>query len=97
MASAENLETLAARRLLPVVPLIKATALALAKCRCSMGSGSRDELQAQEGDQHRLCGALRTGGLVTPALFNVDAKSVTNRGRPERLIRRMRRSTAIRN
>ncbi|MCO5185093.1 MAG: 2-oxo acid dehydrogenase subunit E2 [Anaerolineae bacterium] len=74
--AAENLKRSLRERLLPVVPLIKATALALAKVPVLNGFWLEDELQAQEAINIGFAIALRTGGLVTPALFNVDCKSV---------------------
>jgi pyruvate dehydrogenase E2 component (dihydrolipoamide acetyltransferase) len=73
---AENLKRSIRERLLPVVPLIKATAMALAKVPVLNGYWLDDELQAQEAINIGFAIALRTGGLVTPALFNVDCKSM---------------------
>jgi pyruvate dehydrogenase E2 component (dihydrolipoamide acetyltransferase) len=63
-------------RILPVVPLIKAVALALTEVPELNGYWIDDRHQPQEAIHIGFAIALRQGGLITPALLNADLKSV---------------------
>jgi pyruvate dehydrogenase E2 component (dihydrolipoamide acetyltransferase) len=63
-------------RILPVVPLIKAVALALTEVPELNGYWIDDRHQPQEAIHIGFAIALRQGGLITPAILNADLKSV---------------------
>lgn len=63
-------------RILPVVPLIKAVALALTEVPELNGYWIDDRHQPQEAIHIGFAIALRQGGLITPALLHADLKSV---------------------
>lgn len=73
---AENLKRSIKDRILPVVPLIKATAKALADVPEMNGFWINDELQVSEAIHIGFAVSLRQGGLVTPAIHNADMKSL---------------------
>lgn len=73
---AENLKRSLKDRLLPVVPLIKATAKALSENPELNGYWLDDRLQPQEAIHIGFAIAMRQGGLVTPAIHHADLKSL---------------------
>lgn len=73
---AENTQRSIKDRILPVVPLIKATALALVDVPELNGFWIDDELQVAEAIHIGFAVALRQGGLVTPAIHHTDMKSL---------------------
>jgi pyruvate dehydrogenase E2 component (dihydrolipoamide acetyltransferase) len=73
---AENLQRSIRDRILPVVLLIKATALALVDVPQLNGYWLDDALHTSEGIHIGFAIALRQGGLVTPAIHDADLKSL---------------------
>ncbi|MBB5347164.1 2-oxo acid dehydrogenase subunit E2 [Desulfoprunum benzoelyticum] len=73
---AENLKRPIRERILPVVPLIKAVALALGEAPELNGYWVDDRFQPQEAINIGFAIALRQGGLITPALLNADLQSL---------------------
>lgn len=73
---AENQKRSIKERILPVVLLIKATALALAEVPELNGFWLDGEHRPQEGIHIGFAIALRQGGLVTPAIHNADLKTL---------------------
>jgi pyruvate dehydrogenase E2 component (dihydrolipoamide acetyltransferase) len=73
---AENLKRSIAERLLPAVLLLKAVAKSLEKVPELNGYWLNDRLQTQEAIHIGFAIALRQGGLITPAIHNVDMKSL---------------------
>ena len=73
---AENLKRPIRERILPVVPLIKAVALALGEVPELNGYWLEDRLQPQEAINIGFAIALRQGGLLTPALLNADLQTL---------------------
>jgi pyruvate dehydrogenase E2 component (dihydrolipoamide acetyltransferase) len=73
---AENLQRSIRDRILPVVMLIKATALALVDVPQLNGYWLDDALNTSEGIHIGFAIALRQGGLVTPAIHDADLKSL---------------------
>ena len=73
---AENLQRSIRDRILPVVLLIKATALALTDVPQLNGYWLDDALHTSEGIHIGFAIALRQGGLVTPAIHDADLKSL---------------------
>lgn len=73
---AENLKRPIRERILPVVPLLKAVALALGEVPELNGYWLDDRLQPREAINIGFAIALRQGGLITPALFNADLKGL---------------------
>ena len=69
---AHNAQRSIKERILPVVLLIKATALALADVPQLNGFWLDDALQMQEAINIGFAIALRQGGLVTPAIHHAD-------------------------
>lgn len=72
----ENTKRSMKERFLPVVLLLKATALALVDHPQLNGFWIDDGLQVSEAINIGFAVALRTGGLVTPAIHSVDLKSL---------------------
>jgi pyruvate dehydrogenase E2 component (dihydrolipoamide acetyltransferase) len=72
----ENLKHSIKDRILPVVPLIKAVALALAAVPELNGYWLEDRHQPQEAINIGFAIALRQGGLITPAILNADLKNM---------------------
>lgn len=72
----ENLKRSIKERILPVVPLIKAVAMALGETPELNGYWRDDRHEPQEAINIGFAISLRQGGLVTPAIFNADLKSV---------------------
>jgi pyruvate dehydrogenase E2 component (dihydrolipoamide acetyltransferase) len=72
----ENARRTMKERFLPVVPLLKATALALVDNPQLNGFWIDDHLEVSEAINIGFAVALRTGGLVTPAIHSVDLKSL---------------------
>ena len=73
---AENLKRPIRERILPVVPLIKAVALALGEVPELNGYWLEERHQPQEAINIGFAIALRQGGLITPALLNADLQNV---------------------
>ncbi len=73
---AQNAKRSIKERILPVVLLIKAAALALVDVPTLNGYWIDDQLQPQEGIHIGFAIALRQGGLVTPAIHHTDLKSL---------------------
>jgi pyruvate dehydrogenase E2 component (dihydrolipoamide acetyltransferase) len=73
---AENQKRSIRDRVLPVVLLIKAVALSLAKVPQLNGYWVDDHLEAQEGIHIGFAIALRQGGLITPAIHHADLKDM---------------------
>ena len=73
---AENAQRSLKERILPAVLLVKATALALNKVPDLNGFWLDDRLQIPEAVNIGFAIALRRDGLVTPALFSPDVKSL---------------------
>jgi pyruvate dehydrogenase E2 component (dihydrolipoamide acetyltransferase) len=73
---AQNVQRSIKERILPVVLLIKASALALTDVPKLNGYWLDDALQMQEAINIGFAIALRQGGLVTPAIHNTDLKSL---------------------
>ncbi len=73
---AENQKRSMKDRMLPVVLLIKAVALALVDVPELNGYWINDQLQVQESIHIGFAISLRQGGLVTPALHHADLKSL---------------------
>lgn len=74
--AAENKRRSIKERILPVVPLIKATALALGEVPELNGYWIDDRHQPQEAVHIGFAIALRQGGLVAPAIHHADLKSL---------------------
>ncbi|MGE5250236.1 MAG: dihydrolipoamide acetyltransferase family protein [Bacteroidota bacterium] len=72
----ENARRTMKERFLPVVPLLKATALALVDNPQLNGFWIDDHLEVSEAINIGFAVALRTGGLVTPAIHSVDLMSL---------------------
>ncbi len=72
----ENLKRTIKDRLLPVVLLLKATARALVAVPELNGFWVDDHLQTSEAIHIAFAISLRQGGLVTPAIHDVDMKSL---------------------
>lgn len=72
----ENLKRSIKDRLLPVVLLLKATALALTEVPELNGYWVGDHLEVAEAINIGFAIALRQGGLVTPAIHSVDLKTL---------------------
>ncbi len=72
----ENLRRPIKERILSVVPLIKAVALALGDVPELNGYWLDDRHQPQEAINIGFAISLRQGGLITPALLQVDLKSL---------------------
>jgi len=72
----ENLKRSIKERILPVVPLIKAVALALGDVPELNGYWLEDRHQPQEAINIGFAIALRQGGLITPAILNADLKNL---------------------
>lgn len=73
---AENQKRSIKDRVLPVVLLLKATAKALVEFPELNGYWVDDHLQPQEAINIGFAIALRQGGLITPAIHNVDLKDM---------------------
>jgi len=73
---AENLKRPIRERILPVVPLIKAVALALGEVPELNGYWLEDRLQPREAINIGFAIALRQGGLLTPAILNADLQTL---------------------
>jgi len=73
---AENQKRSIKQRLLPVVLLLKATARALSEVPALNGFWIDDQHMPQEAINIGIAIALRQGGLITPAIHNVDLKSL---------------------
>lgn len=73
---AENLKRPIKQRLLPAVLLLKAVARALGDVPALNGYWRNDQHEPQEGVHIGFAIALRQGGLITPAIHNVDLKSL---------------------
>ncbi len=74
--AAENKRRSIKERILPVVPLIKATALALGEVPELNGYWIDDRHQPQEAVHIGFAISLRQGGLVAPAIHHADLKSL---------------------
>jgi pyruvate dehydrogenase E2 component (dihydrolipoamide acetyltransferase) len=72
----ENQKRPIKERILPVVLLLKATARALVEIPELNGYWLDDHLQTQEAINIGFAIALRQGGLITPAIHNVDLKDM---------------------
>lgn len=72
----ENEQRPVQKRLLAAVLLLKASALALQKVRELNGYWENNRLQIKEGIHIGFAISLRGGGLVIPAIHDVDKKSV---------------------
>lgn len=72
----ENKKRSIKERILPVVPLIKATALALGKVPELNGFWIGDRLQLQEAVHVGFAISFRRGGLVAPAIHHANLKSL---------------------
>jgi len=72
----ENAKRSMKERILPVVMLLKATALALADNPQLNGFWIDDHLETSEAINIGFAISLRTGGLVTPAIHHVDLKTI---------------------
>jgi pyruvate dehydrogenase E2 component (dihydrolipoamide acetyltransferase) len=72
----ENRERSIKDRVLPVVLLIKAVALGLAKVPALNGFWIDDRFQPSEGIHIGFAIALRQGGLITPAIHHADLKDM---------------------
>ncbi len=72
----ENLKRSIRERILPVVPLIKAVALALGEVPELNGHWVDDRLHVRETINVGFAIALRQGGLITPALLQADLKTI---------------------
>ncbi len=72
----ENLKRPIQERILSVVPLIKAVALALGDVPELNGYWIDDRHQPQEAINIGFAISLRQGGLITPALLQVDLKNL---------------------
>jgi len=73
---AENQKRSMKDRVLPVVLLIKAVAMALTKVPQLNGFWIDDHLEPQEGIHIGFAIALRQGGLITPAIHHTDLKDM---------------------
>jgi pyruvate dehydrogenase E2 component (dihydrolipoamide acetyltransferase) len=73
---AENVKRSLAERILPVVLLIRATALALVDVPELNGFWREDHFEASEAIHIGFAVSLRQGGLVTPAIHDADEKSL---------------------
>lgn len=73
---AENQKRSIKERILPVVLLIKAVAKALTEVPKLNGYWIDNQLQVQEAINIGFAISLRQGGLVTPAIFHADLKSL---------------------
>ena len=71
-----NLERPVAERLLPVALLLKATALAARRVPDLNGFWVDDEFRPASAVHLGVAVALRTGGLVAPAIHDADAKDL---------------------
>ncbi len=74
--AAENKQRSIKERILPVVPLIKATALALGEVPELNGYWLDDCHQPQDAVHIGFAISLRQGGLVAPAIHHADLKSL---------------------
>ncbi len=74
--AAENKQRSIKERILPVVPLIKATALALGEVPELNGYWIDDRHQPAEAVHIGFAISLRQGGLVAPAIHHADLKSL---------------------
>jgi pyruvate dehydrogenase E2 component (dihydrolipoamide acetyltransferase) len=72
----ENLKRSIKERILPVVPLIKAVALALGEVPELNGYWLDDRHQPQETINIGFAISLRQGGLITPAILQADLKNL---------------------
>jgi len=72
----ENARRTIKERILPVVVLLKATALALVDVPQLNGFWIDDHLQTSEAIHIGFAIALRQGGLVAPAIHHVDLKTI---------------------
>jgi pyruvate dehydrogenase E2 component (dihydrolipoamide acetyltransferase) len=72
----ENLRRSVKDRLLPVVLLLKATALALAQIPALNGYWIEDRHELREEVHIGFAIALRQGGLIAPAIHHVDLKTL---------------------
>lgn len=72
----ENLKRSIKERILSVVPLIKAVALALVEVPELNGTWVDDRHEVRETINIGFAIALRQGGLITPAIFQADLKNV---------------------
>jgi pyruvate dehydrogenase E2 component (dihydrolipoamide acetyltransferase) len=72
----ENLKRSIRERILPIVPLIKAVALALGEVPELNGYWIDDRHQPQETINIGFAIALRQGGLITPAILQADLKNL---------------------
>jgi pyruvate dehydrogenase E2 component (dihydrolipoamide acetyltransferase) len=72
----ENLKRSVKDRILPVVLMLKATALTLRDIPELNGFWLDNELKMQEGIHIGFAILIRGGGLITPAIHNVDQKSL---------------------
>lgn len=73
---AENLKRPIKQRLLPAVVLLKAVARALGVVPALNGYWRNDQHEPQEAVHIAFAIALRQGGLITPAIHNVDLKTL---------------------
>lgn len=73
--SAENTKRSVAERLLPVVPLMKAVALALREVPELNGFWTNGEFQPSTAVHPGMAIAMRGGGLVAPAIHDADHKT----------------------
>jgi pyruvate dehydrogenase E2 component (dihydrolipoamide acetyltransferase) len=71
-----NAERSADKRLLPIVPIIKATALALLKVRELNGHYIEDRFEPARHVKMGIGIAVRGGGLIAPAIEDVEALAV---------------------
>lgn len=74
--SARNEAASVAERVLPVVPLIKAAALALTQVSALNGSWAEDAFQESADINVGVAIALRGGGLAAPAILGTDGLSI---------------------
>jgi pyruvate dehydrogenase E2 component (dihydrolipoamide acetyltransferase) len=74
--TAENLKRSVAARLLPVVPMMKAVALALREVPELNGVWTRGAFQASAAVHLGMAIAMRGGGLVAPAIHDAEKKNL---------------------
>ena len=74
--TAENLKRSVTERLLPVVPLMKAVALALREVPELNGVRVDDQFRPSDSVHLGMAIAMRGGGLVAPAIHDADRKSL---------------------
>lgn len=72
----ENLKRSIGQRILPAVLLLRAVARALSDVPELNGYWVRDQLEIQKAINISFAVALRGGGLVNPAILNVDQKNI---------------------